>query len=282
MAGGKVITFGKQFDLVGAVSKPRKSETDEFELGVIIIGMGIAEVQIARRLTRFGWVVLQTRLIADNDVFNDTERQRAIYDQTGVARVQEVMDYMTERFGTQRFILMGTCGGANVCVNTALQDSRVVGLVPINAHFSELLTHGATIGKKLLSWQKWREFIAGKADYRRLKQFVMGKIRRYDEQAMASQYDWAKDMVLPLEFGDELEKLTRRGVNILMVYAHTEDSLTYLEKHFRPIINKLSDQGQFTLEVIERDTHVFSHDGLSADILNDIINRWFATQTAFA
>lgn len=275
MNASNVVTLGRNFTLKGAVSKPGDADPKPFDVGVIILGMGIAEVQIARRLKRLGFVVLQVRLIDDPDAFNNPARRRAIYDESGVARVREAMDYMSENHGLQKFFLMGTCAGANLSINTALQDSRVTGLVPINMHFSELLTHDTKMKQKLVSWEKWKLFFTGKANYRWLKRYIVGKLKRATPNEMVAQWDWHKDMVVPINFGEELENLARRGVSILMVYSHQEDSLAYLTQKFDDSLAKLASGGRFTLKVIETETHVYSRDQAAANILNDFIDNWF-------
>ncbi len=279
MNNSNVITFGKNYKLKGSLSKPRGMDVSELRVGVIILGMGIAEVRMARQLKRLGLLVMQVRLIGDSETFNNPAAQRAIYDATGIERIQEAMDYLDENFGIKQFFLMGTCGGANVSLNTTVQDPRVVGLIPINLHFNELLTQDVVIKQKLRSGKQWKKSIgrlfSGKLKTKWLRRYLMAKLKRSSQSEVVEQWDWHKDMVVPVNLDERLEALTERGVNILMIYAQSEDSLTYLKKTYDTALEKLAAGGRFTLKVIETDTHVFSTDEVSATILNDIVNDWF-------
>ena len=281
MKNRNVMSFGRDYKLTGALSTPKGAGDQQFKQAVVILGMGIAELQIARRLRRLGMLAFQVRLIEQHESFRDSALRRAIYDDTGVARIQESMDFLSKNYGVEEFFLMGTCGGANVSLNAALKDPRVVGLIPVNLHFSEILTQDVVIKQKLINVKKWKKLfkrvITGKSS-KWLRKYLLSKLKRATPAEMAAQWDWHKDMVVPLDLDNRLRELTQRGVSILMVYAHTEDSLAYLKKTYDKALEELTAGDRFALKVITRDTHIFSSDEESARILNDLVHDWFKNQ----
>lgn len=274
-----VITLGKKHRLLASISMPGGWSQSESGEAVVVLGMGMAEVRIARRLKALGQLVMQIRLIDDKDIFNDTQKQRAIYDQTGVERIQEAMDYLWEHHRIERFYLMGNCAGANMSINTAIQDSRVIGVIPVNMRINEILTQNVVFKQKLANPRRWQKFFKKLFSKHRntkpLRQFLLAKLKRSSVDDMIEQWDWHKDLVVPIDLDRQLVALTQRGVKILMVFAYSEDSLVFLQQKYGDTLKKLAEAGCFQLKVIGRSTHVFSHDEISATMLNNVVSDWF-------
>lgn len=275
MSDNSVFTFGDKHTIIGTISRPRKAEKQRFQEAVIIVGMGIGEAKIARGLNRLGFLAMQVRLIPDTAEFRNVAKQRAVYDASGVERMQEAMNYLNQESGISQFHLMGTCATANLAVNTALIDSRVVGLVLVNMHFTEQLTYRVRLKKKLFSWSKWKRLLSGKANYTWHKQNLANIAKGASRNEVASQWQWRKDIMLPVNIEEAVEDLTHKAVRILVIYARSEPDLLYFKKTCAKVLKRLQSDGRLALEVIERDFHIFSKDNLSADSVNDIVKNWF-------
>jgi hypothetical protein len=275
MSDNTVFTFGDKHTIIGTISRPRKTQNESFQEAVIIVGMGIGEAKIARGLNRLGFLAMQVRLIPDTEEFRNVARQRAVYDESGVERMQEAMNYLNQEIGIRQFHLMGTCATANLAVNTALIDSRVVGLVLVNMHFTEHLTYRVRLKKRLFSWSKWKRLLNGKANYTWHKQNLANIAKGASRSEVASQWQWRKDIMLPVNIEEAVEALTRKAVRILVIYARSEPDLLYFKKTCGKVLRRLGSGDRLALKVIERDFHIFSKDDLAADSVNDIVKDWF-------
>jgi hypothetical protein len=272
---GRVFRFGPDDCLVGSFTAPTQASS---RTGVILWGMGLAEMQAARLLARQGFPCLQTRLHKQDDVSWDDLRQ--IYDVVGINRFKDAMSVLGAQYNVERFILMGNCAHANMSFNTALEDSRVAGLILTNPHFSGVQTFGLSFGRKALRPRSWRKLLSGEIKLSWLRATLLRKLGLADEQTVISQWEYKRDLVLPADFGGKLEGLAERGVACLIVYAFHERSLQYLRAAYGKAIAALEASGSVTLKVIDRDSHIFSKDHVAVEMLNDIIGQWSARFSA--
>src|SRR5579871_2737283 len=107
------------------VAKPRLGR--EFPIGVIVLGFGMADLIAASRFAKHGWLALQVRLSPEDR------------GTSGVSLCREAMDYVARKHGVRRFVMMGNCSWANLCLNTAISDTRVVGSILTNLYVPEHL-----------------------------------------------------------------------------------------------------------------------------------------------
>ncbi|MDW3195067.1 MAG: hypothetical protein R8G66_22025 [Cytophagales bacterium] len=103
------------------------------------------------------------------------------YDQSIVAEIAHVVSIIEKQTGGKKIILLGLCSGGTTAFRAALSDSRIVGIIPINANvFDPGLPKGIIKRakenrqilfneKKILSEQQWLRLISGKSDvYKKL------------------------------------------------------------------------------------------------------------------
>jgi hypothetical protein len=247
MSVGNLFTFGRKHTLLATILQPRQNTDQHFHEGVIVVGMGMPEVKVARGLSRLGFLVMQVRLIADFAEFDTPAKQRPIFDESGVERMQEAMNYLQDQFGVERFHLMGTCATANLAVNTALIDSRVVGLIPLNMHFTEHLTYKVSLKQKIFKWSSWKRLLSGKANYRWHKHNLQNIARGASRSEVASQWTWHKDILLPVEIENALQALIEEGVHLLVIYSRSEPELYYFRQVCGKVLAKWESSGRFSL-----------------------------------
>jgi hypothetical protein len=267
---GQVFKFGSGAELAGCLSAAREPR----RLGAVLWGMGIAEMQIARRLARNGIPTLQIR-IDDGNHFKDFERRNRLYDHNGVRYCREALDQLCALTRVSQFLVMGNCATGNICFNAARADPRIVGLVMTNPHFQQIEAPMA----RLLTWARTREA------WRRALTFeprLLCKVgsglsrmaRRIAGLQAASATRHSKDVVLPEEFGARLGDLDARGVRTLLVYASSEAGLHYVRQTHGARLAALQARGGVAVEVLARGTHVFSGDEGAADDLNRTVSAW--------
>jgi hypothetical protein len=246
-------------------------------VGAILWGLGIAEVKTARRLGAKGIASMQVRI--DRAIFDDSDRRNAVYSTDGVANCRVAMDQFSAQRGVTSFILMGNCACATFCLNTAIADPRVVGLILTNPHVTKRQLLRASLWRKLSDPGTWRRFAAGETDLR--ENFIAAKAligRRIRERLAGERHSAAgkplSDLELPDNLGEELTKLCARGVQVLIACATEDDSLHYLRTTYGAVLGELQSQGKLKLEEVAASAHVFSTDDQASSLLNDAISRW--------
>jgi hypothetical protein len=281
---------------IASVAEP---EGGRASIGVIVIGMGMADVRVVKRLAKLGFLGVQMRLIKDTAHHRDVQRRFATYDSTGVARCRLAMDALGASHGIKQFILMGNCALANISFNTALADSRVVGLILTNPYVSKRLTSSLLFRLRwhLLRRRSWQRLLRGEMNVRPLdgllrmvrrrsgtspgtpspgpeRQALGGDVNPSDMQGTVA-LDLKQNMVLPLDFDRRLECLLQeRRMRVLLAFSENEAGLEYFRRYYGRLLRRLIATGCLRFEVIDTQVHDFSARDDSAVYLNDIVTDW--------
>ena len=270
--GSKTFSFGRDGSLMGAITEAKCGMP---QVGVILWGMGIAEIRAARALAKLGFVGMQFKKNGEEG------RPNPVLDNSGVSRCQEAMTTLTSKCGVEQFMLMGNCGLGSICFNTAVDDPRVIGLIMTNPHVSEVLTLSESYKHKLTNWVFWRRVLSGRADLARhlanirwLKAFIIGRLRGADDKALIAEFTYNKDLTLPDRLDERLKALSSRGVNILIIFSQHDPSLLYFEKTFGKSFGRLRSVPTLSMEVLPTSSHVISQDDEAAGMVADIVARW--------
>jgi hypothetical protein len=268
LSSGKLFEFGPGGSFLGSITDPADPGSPT---GVVLFGLGMSEVRIARGLARLGLVAMQIRLVKN---YHDSDRRNRFYDDSGVRSCRLAIDELFARRGVRQVILMGNCAEANLCFNTALLDARVVGLILTNPHVNEVLTAAHSYPRKLFRLSAWRRLLTGQSNLDALRAFVRGRLQGADDRLLAAQSPYRHDIALPLDFDRKLASLVKRGVRALIVFSHTEDGLHYFRNNYGGTLAELVAANGLTIQTLERDAHVFSRDDESAQQLSEIVFRW--------
>jgi hypothetical protein len=232
--------------------KPRQGA--EPSIGVIILGFGLDDLMAASRFARHGWLALQIRLISEI----------GHHGMSGVSRCREAMDYLTRKHGVQRFVMMGNCSLANICLNTALSDTRVVGLILTNLYVPEHLLAWIflRIRRHLFKPKSWLRLLRGEMQVQRLDP---------DEPQLRNYRD---DVVLPRNLPRCLLQLAlERGTRILIAFSRLEPGLFHF-RQYRKAFRESATHGELRFEVLPTDGHDFSATEEAATKRNDLISDW--------
>jgi hypothetical protein len=258
---------------IASVAEP---EGRSASIGVIVIGMGMADVRVAKRLAKLGFLAVQMRLIKDTVHHRDVQRRFATYDTSGVARCRQAMDTLSASHGVTQFIFMGNCALANISFNTALVDPRVVGLILTNPYVSKRLTSGLMFKLRwhLLRRRSWLRLLRGKMNLQPAVQALIGD-RNPPELEDTAPPDLKQDIALPPDFDRRLDGLMQgRRMPVLLVFSENEASLEYFRRFYRGTLRSLVARGSLRFEVIDTQVHDFSARDDSALRLNNIVADW--------
>jgi hypothetical protein len=258
---------------IGAVAEPKNKSP---ALGVIVIGLGMADLQVVRRFARLGCVAMQIRLIRDTAHHQDLDRRHATYDASGVARCRSAMDHLAAKYHVKQFILMGNCALANISFNTALADARVAGLVLTNPFIPESsMDFFLRMRRHIFKKESWMRLLTGRMKPQGAPRGGPGAARGEESAPGSAEQNFSRDILLPRNFTQQLEHLVGpRGVRTLLVFSKGESCLYYFQRYFRTTLDKLVHAKLLRVEVTNIPVHDFSARDDSAACLNDIVADW--------
>lgn len=261
--------------LPGSIVAPRRRRDS---VGVIVLGLGLADVLAVRRFAALGYVAMQMRLIRDPEHHRDVQRRHETYDTSGVARCRSAMDQLTAEHGVDRFILVGNCALANICFNTARVDPRVIGLVCSNPHAPDpqLNTLSFRLHRRLFGRGSWLRRLWSHDNPDALPRLTAPATQPDDVNANAVlKWQFDGDIVLRTDFDRSLSELvSNRALPVLIVFSDVEPSLHYFEMKFGRTLDALVRQRKLSFEILGADVHDFSATAEAARAFNDVISHW--------
>lgn len=234
----RALRIGKPTPLVGVASEPDSFDADRPALLVLNsgvmhhVGTCRLSVKIARAAAARG--ILAVRF--DFSGIGDSEPRRGAqsFEESSIAEVREVMDYLQKTRGISRFVLYGLCSGADASYLTGLVDERVVGMVKIDAFcyrtWQYYLHYYAPL---LLNGTRWKSFLGrhvgkllGKGDKLSPSE-VAGIEEQYFEVPTYTRVFPPRDSV-----ADGLRKLTARNVKMFLIFTGGEPEYIYQRQYF--------------------------------------------------
>lgn len=257
----------------GLVAAPESQAT----IGVIVMGLGIADMQAVRRFAKQGLAAMQIRLIKGSAHHNDLERRLATYDATGVARCRRAMDFLAAKHKVSKFIVMGNCTLANICFNTALVESRVIGVILTNPYVDPSFTNSVflKLQQHFFRMESWRRLITGRMKMPSAAAFVSTGRKLSESETLPSTGYFNKDAALPADFDARLQHLLmERGVRALIVFSKGEPSLYYFRRFYGKALKSLTKTGLLSFKVAGTTLHDFSAHDDAALGLNEIVSEW--------
>jgi hypothetical protein len=217
-------------------------------IGVVIWGLGLAEVKTARRLVRQGVPCMQIRLSSDDE--NVLKRLR--HDDYRAAVCQLAMDHFAAARGIDAFVLLGNCTLANVCFIAATgspPDPRVVGLIMANPYVG--------------------------TDSVLLRQTIAREPSQSAETQAARLF--GSTPLDPERFNEALRELSARNVNVLIVGGVGDPIFRGFCIACGDTLRELTVNGNVTFEQFETDTHIFSSNDHAATLFTESVSKWMHT-----
>src|SRR6185437_418098 len=250
--------------LIVRLSKPRNSA--EPPIAAIILGYGMADLVAASRFVKHGWLAMQVRLISQSSHHADLLRRYDTYDESGVSRCREAMDYVERTHGVRRFVLMGNCALANICFKSAMSDARVVGLTLINPYIPENFAgwFSVRIRRHLFNMHSWLRLLRGGM-----------QIQRRMEPDEVRLNNFTGDVALAADFALGLQRLVlQRAVRVLVAFSRPDARRFYSCKQYGKPLRELARRGQIRCDVLPIDGHDFSATEQGAQKLTGLISDW--------
>jgi hypothetical protein len=277
-----IATFGKNRSLNGIVTYPKNGPGADLP-AVILLNSGILHrvgphrlyVKIGRALAAQGFLVLRFAFSGIGDSLSSDDDISV--DERTVNELDEAMTYLGSENPSGKFVLMGICSGAEIAYKAQLNDSRVVGTVPINSRKLLDITDDKLasavrnrfearymLQSSLFNPGSWLKLITGRADHRgilRKLKFLLGKIFATAKE----EYPDAQ------RIRSDIRSITDRGADLLLIYASRDWGLEYIRETLGRDTSDWHDSGRFRIEVIKAD-HTFTLHSSQRELIDLIVN----------
>lgn len=162
----RAIKFGANGSLVGVITEPAPGSDSVGKPAFVMLNSGILHrvgscrlsVRLARALSAQGFTSLRFDYSGIGD--SDQRRDALPFEQSSVLETREAMDYLAKAKGSQQFVLLGLCSGADMAHETAVIDERVRGLVMLDAWaYKTWAFYVRHYAPKLFRWDVWQHSI---------------------------------------------------------------------------------------------------------------------------
>lgn len=271
----QAILFGKYSHLVGISNIVTDNNDDHQKTAMILITAGMLHsvgpyrlyVDIASDLAEQGISSLRFDISGIGDSLGVGTSGKSI--NRAASEASEAMDYLTDHYGYENFIIFGLCSGADDGIQTALNDKRVKGVINLDGlgyktrQFT--LRHLLLLGKKMLFPSKWVNLLRNLTSSALAPASLAtgNDIREFPETADQASFELQqlvdRDMQLHFiytggtyyynyaqQFYDMLPKMNWKGTESTIYYPHMDHTATLCEDR-KQIVDNISRK---TLEMI--------------------------------
>jgi pimeloyl-ACP methyl ester carboxylesterase len=271
----RAVVFGSHHGLVGVVTEPAVRPTTSARRAIIVANVGHHHrvgpyrlyVEMARRLSETGWLTLRFDLSGHGD---SAPRPGGMSEDAAAALdLSEAMDWLSGRYGVDRFVLAGLCSGVTSTHTVAATDQRVAGAVFIDGY--SYFTVGYYIrayGLRYLQAGRWARYAR-----RQFDGFKMRWRPEPAEDARAVAPVFARDYPPRAEFCRDVLGMTGRGARLLFVFTGTTNYRYNGRDQLFETLPRNASRDAIDVEYLPGVDHLFSSVDQRADFL-DRLARW--------
>ena len=252
-----VCSFGPSDSMFGVLTTPEESVRVEGAPIALILNAGIVHrigpfrmhVDIARRLAEKGMSTLRIDLSGLGGSAPRTGKiemeDRARLD------VSDAMNFLTEKTGVEKFVLLGLCSGAYNAHQVAVKDHRIVGSVFMDGIVFRTVGFffRYQIGR-FFRFRFWRNAIKCRFTESR------SDISEADGNSLAEGEFFNNDNLSKDSVVNDLKGLLNRGVEMLFLYTDGYDDICG-RSQFKEMYGMSPDNGQLQVEYYPKSEHTF-------------------------
>jgi pimeloyl-ACP methyl ester carboxylesterase len=286
------VLFGEAQRTFGILTKPdspaQRSHPAVFFLNVGAnhhIGPHRLWVDLARELAALDYAAFRFDAPGLGDSLVTPGRENRIYSDDFVRDVRRAMDVLGERYGIDRFVLVGLCSGAYLSFRTAIEDPRVAGQVLFNTHtfaWKEGDPVKPTLSRRyyaesLADRRVWVRVLRGEVNFRFIANVFLTGLRKEATTRLQPLRARLRGEPEPPSVRSEFEKLSARGVESLLVFSTIDGGLDMLASHFGQGARKMRRYPSFAIEIVDGVDHVFTQVA-SQRILSGILTKYMTSR----
>ena len=248
--------FGPNHCLFGMLTTPaQKDEVAGAPIAVILnagivhrIGPFRLHVNLARQLSENGFSVLRMDLSGLGD---SQARPGKLNpgDDRALLDVSDALDFLQEKTGTNRFVILGLCSGAYNAHQVAVADPRVVGSVFMDGIvFRTASFYLNYYFLRFLRIRFWRNAIK--------RRFVSKRQTDETPGAGLAESEFFGDDLNKDSIVRDLHSMLDRGVRMLFLYTDGYDDICS-RSQFREMYGLQPNDGQLQVEYYPKSEHTF-------------------------
>jgi len=263
----KALKFGADTTLIGILSEPPRGTPVVDQPAIILLNAGLLHRVGAARLLGFQAVRFDFSGVGDSDARRDS----LSFEESSILEVQEVMNHLARTKDAHQFVLMGLCSGADVGFNTARQDTRVIGVVQLDAYvYRTLGFYLHHYGRRALKLDVWKRWVLTRLRRAFEKTDVTQLAVTDDEQLVVNPY--AREFPPKSEVAAGLERLVDRGVGLLNIFSGGQEDYNHRQQYVRSF-SHINFHKKLEVDYVSEADHIFS--GLShQEFVLDRVSRW--------
>jgi pimeloyl-ACP methyl ester carboxylesterase len=267
------VQFGPSKSLVGILSRP-SSEQPIRRPAVVILNTGIAHrighhrmyVKMARHLATLGHLAFRFDFSGIGDSASRGGGLTPL--EAHQADLSEALDWLTASYQVNEVVAVGLCAGAEVALNYAHSDKRVLGLVlldptiPPTARF-----YAHYIGRRLTRLRSWLSFVSGRGR-------IWQDLSEQAKLAFGAQPMSAADHCIRTELEQLYLKSLARNLKMLIVLTggSIEGRQSYREQLFDALPN-VPFRGRVSVEHFKDADHTFTSES-ARNRLHELVIGW--------
>jgi len=258
----KLIFFGEENGLVGTLTMPEPTDAPLRSLAVVLFNSGFVHrvgphrmnVRMARFFARAGYPALRFDFSGLGDSARIPSREDTLARSKG--ELVAALNAAAANTGVQRFVLVGLCSGTDHCINVAMDDSRVAGIVLLDPF-------AYPTWRTKLNYQFYRIRLQGSAlnvlnaVQRKTLWTIKSKLKRSSDTSQSSSF-----IVRPVppreDFEKQLGTALDRQVHTLAIYSGNFPEWYNYQGQFAEAHKTLGKSPLLTHEYIPEANHTFT------------------------
>jgi pimeloyl-ACP methyl ester carboxylesterase len=267
--------FGPEHNLVGILNEPVGNDARPDNPAVLVLNAGLLHrvgpqrmsVELARRLADLGIRCLRFDMGGYGDSEVSTEAKS---DDTRIfSDIKDAMDFLEREHNVHRFVLFGSCSGADNSHAVALRDPRVAGAILLDGHgYWTLRSYVIHYLPRVFRPQVWINLV-------RHRLFSPKEPRR---GRSAFRQQLRRPFAPRLQSKREVQSLVDRGTQMLYFYTGGIENYYNYASQFFDMFSGLDPRGKIEVEYYPNADHTYTF-GEDRERMFERVVEWYRSRT---
>jgi pimeloyl-ACP methyl ester carboxylesterase len=267
----QLVTFGTHCNLSGVVTLPEGSEGER--PAVLILNSGLIHrvgacrisVKLARVLSDAGHTVLRFDFASIGDSAPSPDNLGV--EEGHTVEIVEALDFMSERFGCETFIVYGLCSGARDGFQAALRDGRVAGLVQIDGYaYRNLRYFLHHYLPRIPRRAVWRHLFRDRLPRALARPFRRSAGRPLENMVVQIWPEYPPRRRIEEGYAE----LVARGVRFFVLYTGSWADQYNYRAQFLDMFSGVAFNGSLNLQYMPDATHILPQPGAQERVLREV------------